>query len=517
MYKQSSLINMTKNSLSFYLLLLSLLTSLMYQGCKEDDPDVEYEPEGLFNLYQINEDGEDSLISSVSVTEGSYGDWSFIFHDDLRPGYLIHDNYLSLDGYLDDDRVFDNGIYIGHFKTYSVYWRSDDERIFLEDEDATAMIISLSDQVDGWYVVETVEDEIKEGQTYRIRGKYEGPIFTGNDAPDNAQVRVLEQVNSYEEGDLYLSPLNENIIFTSPEHGAIWEGEGVERTDPTMFADAYTRPTDMVMFSYEMEINFYVIESTDKQLRKTSMSGYTQPVSIFNASLELLEGDATHYETIAINQDPNAFGSQVIYAYNASDDPTYGHRLVSLGLNYSEASATVLAGAGASPDITQIQNGPGSSAYFNTVEDLAVDYNHVIYVADGHSIRMVTQGGVVSTFAGQDENGNYLGLPADFEQTHVIKDGVRQDRGFTAVAYDAYNDRIIASHLGNELWAFWMQDGVLQSELIKRSETVATTDGSLEEANLRRPYNLQIDPENGDIYFMEGTVVRMIDMDFGEE
>lgn len=482
--------------------LVSFLILSIFTGLSCNRPDVGTPSGARVFIYKITDDG-DSLVSNYE-TLNMAGDYARNFLiEEIRSGFSFNFTYsyqVRTDGHVPVGAV--------PMDEATCYIPALDANINLQG----TLQIRSARNIQNHYRVEIPRIPFQwEGEDYYLRGDIEGPVASlYGIVPGNYEVATLEYFSGNgDEGDFYLHPFTNQLFITMPENGEIFSAEGDPQTSPVVLTDSYQSATDIILYPYEGSYNFYVLDQ--HQLMQTSSTGYTLPLTIQNAEGDPLSGTATDFTTIAINQDVNATGTQIIYAYNGSGDSNYGHKLMRLNLNFSNAMATFVAGGGINtPSPGQVVNGAGEHAYFNNVEDLAVDYDNNVYVADAHSIRLVTPAGLVTTFAGEDENGNYLGLPEDFEQTHVIKSGTRQSNGFIAVAYDAYNDRIVAAHHENELWAFWMEEGELQSRLIKKSFDLGSTDGNLDDATFDRPYNLQIDPDNGDIYFRDGGRIRII-------
>ena len=86
-----------------------------------------------------------------------------------------------------------------------------------------------------------------------------------------------------------------------------------------------------------------------------------------------------------------AIGSGVIYV---ADTGNHTIRTISSG------TVDLLAGTAGTSGVA---DGTGNAAQFNFPHDVAVDSSGNVYVADtwNHTIRKITSGGVVSTFAGQ--------------------------------------------------------------------------------------------------------------------
>jgi hypothetical protein len=360
-----------------------------------------------------------------------------------------------------------------------------------------------------------------------IRGYYEGPITileTESQNEDTFPVldgevqTICGQTEgdadgipgalSYGNLDFFLSRNSSSIFIADFGNNVVRSFD--EANGVNTISETFVGPASIVSLPFEAFEDLYVAETRDKQLRKINgLTGITEGVLIRDPGGNRLEGNATWYESLAINQDPSRL-QRTIYALTDGVDQTYGSRIMKIDVRESSATQTLYAGNGISR-ADEVLNGPASIATFNFPEDLAVDYQNNVYVADGHSIRRIdAQTANVTTLAGLDENGNYLGMPADYEVNNVFDlSGNRVFRGFTSVAYDAFNNRIIATHINNEIWAFSEENGILRSQLIKRA-AFGSDDGTLEEATFSRPNNVQVNPENGDIYLADGARIRRI-------
>ena len=345
-------------------------------------------------------------------------------------------------------------------------------------EDNIRLTISQSNQNTNWYRVDFYMTEIN---TYRpseiLRGYYEGPItifeaVTGA-APISGQVETIcgsvegdadgiPGALSYGDLDFYLSRQNSSIFIADFGNDVVRSYD--ETNGITTVSESFVGPASIVSLPNEAFEDLYVAETRDKQLRIVkALTAFTEGVLIRDPEGNTLEGDATWFESLAVNQDPSIF-QRTIYGLNASVDQQFGNRIVRLDISGggNRATQSIVAGNGISV-ADEVINGPADLATFNFPEDIAVDYQDNIYVADGHSIRKIDiQTENVTSLAGLDENGNYLGMPEDYETNNVFDpNGNRIFRGFSSVAYDAFNDRIIATHINNEIWAFSEAGGQL--------------------------------------------------------
>ncbi len=416
--------------------------------------------------------------------------------------------------------------FVPNTSSYLFKIHDQDNYCFYDDSQLT---ITPSTKNANWYRVEFIT-RIDSRDTFDelLRGYYEGPILVLEDRPgEDPTSPVSGQVQTIcgrSEGDadgipgalssgnldFYLSRFTSSIFISDYGNNVVRSYD--EENGVSTLSQSFVGPASIVTLPNEIFDDLYVAETRDKQLRRVnSQGGFTEGVLIQNEISETLEGNATWYKSLAVNQDPTLF-QRTIYALNASTDQEFGNRIVRLEISAGgkRALQSIVAGNGISV-ADEVLNGPSNIATFNFPEDIAVDYQDNIYVADGHSIRRIdAQTSNVTTLAGLDENGNYLGMPADYEVNNVFDpNGDRIFTGFISVAYDAFNDRVIATHINNEIWAFSEEGGQLQSELIKRAE-LGSNDGTLEEATFNRPNNVQVDPENGDIYLADGARIRRI-------
>ena len=147
---------------------------------------------------------------------------------------------------------------------------------------------------------------------------------------------------------------------------------------------------------------------------------------------------------------------------------------------------TILAGC---PQVSGTSNGTESAALFNTPEGVAVDAVGNVYVADGgnHTIRKVTQAGVVTTFAGKPGvtgGTDGTGSAARFNSPNGI-------------AVDA-NGNVYIGDTGNHTIRKITQAGVVTT-IAGKAGVSGTADGTGSAARFNLPRGVTVD-SNGNIY-----------------
>jgi hypothetical protein len=509
--------------------LFSVHTDITINDNELDDDAVE--GDGLRMIFDFRNLFPEPLLLPNDETCGGYDPYLYDYPEDFSVQYTVSrgtmdpDTGMPLGDIVTEDvetRTYERGVRTDREGIHYSNVLHDDYYCLREDKRLTIAQSSINPnwfRIDLFFTVPNSDNV--------IRGYYEGPVnLLESESEDedtfplaDGEVQTIcgrtegdadgiPGALSYGNLDFFLSRTGSSIFIADFGNNVVRSFD--ETNGVNTISETFVGPASIVSLPFEAFEDLYVAETRDKQLRKINgLTGITEGVLIRDPGGNSLEGNATWYESLAINQDPSLL-QRTIYALTDGVDQTYGNRIMKIDVRESSATQTLYAGNGISR-ADEVLNGPATIATFNFPEDLAVDYQNNVYVADGHSIRKIdAQTTNVTTLAGLDENGNYLGMPSDYEVNNVFDlGGNRVFRGFTSVAYDAFNDRIIATHINNEIWAFSEVNGELQSQLIKRA-AFGSDDGSLEEATFSRPNNVQVDPENGDIYLADGAQIRRI-------
>ncbi len=177
--------------------------------------------------------------------------------------------------------------------------------------------------------------------------------------------------------------------------------------------------------------NTYVADTFNSTIRKVTPTGAVMTM----AGLAGFTGTNDGISTAARFYRP--FGLAVDTNGNVYVADTYNQTIRKIT---PAGAVTTLAG---SPGLINTNDGTGSAARFNYPLDVAVDTNGTVYVADNgnHTIRKITPGGVVTTFAGQagvPGSANGTGTGASFNAPGGVTVGTN---GAVFVA-DTYNHAI---------------------------------------------------------------------------
>jgi hypothetical protein len=153
------------------------------------------------------------------------------------------------------------------------------------------------------------------------------------------------------------------------------------------------------------------------------------------------------------------------------------------------------------PDVTGTNDGLGSAAKFNFPQGLALDSSNNVYVADtaNNTIRKITPGGMVTTFAGTP------GISGNTDSAN----GPPQFSGPAAVAVDRSNNVYVAD-TQNDTIRFITPGGVV-STLAGTAGNQGSANGVGGAASFHWPFGLTVDG-SGNVYVADtfNDLIRMI-------
>lgn len=153
------------------------------------------------------------------------------------------------------------------------------------------------------------------------------------------------------------------------------------------------------------------------------------------------------------------------------------------------------------PDVTGTNDGAGSAAQFHFPQGIALDSSNNVYVADtaNNTIRKITPGGVVTTFAG---------TPGTTGSTDSAQ-GSPLFQGPAAVAVDGSNNIYVAD-TGNHTIRFITPAGIV-STLAGTAGKHGSADGVGSAASFYMPFGLTVD-NSGNVYVADtfNDLIRMI-------
>lgn len=235
--------------------------------------------------------------------------------------------------------------------------------------------------------------------------------------------------------------------------------------------------------------NIYVADAANNTIRRiTGGSVLTLAGSAGKA------GSSNGSGTNALFNAPQAIATDAsgnIYVADTLNDTV--RKVTSLG------SVTTLAGY---PGYANNSDGTGTNAQFNAPQGIAVDSSGNIYVADtlNHTIRMVTQSGVVTTIAGTP--GSYGSLDSSTNQTALFN----QPKG---LALDSAKNIYVADSMNHTIRRITQSNTV--TTIAGTAGVWGSADGTNNNALFFQPSALTID-SSGNIYVADAgnQTIRMI-------
>ena len=272
--------------------------------------------------------------------------------------------------------------------------------------------------------------------------------------------------------------------------------------------------------------NVYVADRGNDAIRKITPQGLVSTLG----SLAIREGSADGAALTARFKDPRGVAVDRLGNVFVADNENHTIRRISA----SGEVSTFAGSAGVSDDT----NGTGSAARFYYPEDVAVDANGNVYVADNlnHSIRKITPDGIVSTYAGSGFSGSNdgVGTSARFSfptgvavdalgNVYVADEGnesirkISLTREVTTVARGFDNPEDVVVDAAGNIFVADSFDNVIKK--VSPSGEVTTfagvidqagsADGTGANARLIAPHRLAID-EAGTLYVTDGDRIRKI-------
>jgi hypothetical protein len=238
--------------------------------------------------------------------------------------------------------------------------------------------------------------------------------------------------------------------------------------------------------------NVYVADTSNNTIRKIRSAGVVSTIAGLTGSPNSVDGEGSDARFrfpagIALDSAGNIY---VADSYNNTI-----RTITSLG---EVSTIAGLAGSLGSAD------GAGSNARFNNPLDVAVDTNGNVFVADeiNDEIRMVTQGGEVSTIAGSAGNyGSVDGTGSDAQ--FYFPQGVAVDSSGNVYVADTYNStiRMIAP-----VGADWVV-----STIAGQAGNGGSADGTGTNAQFLQPQGLAVD-SSGNVYVADtyNSTIRKI-------
>lgn len=231
--------------------------------------------------------------------------------------------------------------------------------------------------------------------------------------------------------------------------------------------------------------NVYVSEMGNHRIRKISPAGVVTTLA-GNGCTQLLNGYSTGCYADGISTSASFNGPKGVVADasgNVYIDDTYNHRIRKIS---PSGAVTTIAGIG----YPSYGDGNGTSAGFFEPNGATVDGSGNLYVADqyNHSIRKISQSGVVTTFAG---NGNFGYVD-----------------GTGSVARFAYPTGVAADRFGNVYVADQLNQRIRKISPLGKVSTLAGSgnqgyaDGPDTAAKFNYPYGIAVDGI-GNVYVSE--------------
>lgn len=255
-------------------------------------------------------------------------------------------------------------------------------------------------------------------------------------------------------------PGHPGLLRPLPENGGVVTtiaGSGANaRLDGVGTAARFISPTDVVV---DNSGNVFVLDSS-----------YVRKITPENVVTTFASGLSGSEKGIGISQ------SGVIYI-------AMGSRVGSLD---SAGNLTIIAGSAT----TGQADGTGSEAQFSSARDVAISSSGILYVADGHRVRKIAPGGVVTTLAGYPSSYGYSEGAGANVRFNLITSIVVDSSGMVYVQ-DADNRRVRRIH---------PDTGVVTS--IAGNGGYGTDDGTGTAARFSQAWGLAIDRDDN-IYVMD--------------
>jgi sugar lactone lactonase YvrE len=249
-------------------------------------------------------------------------------------------------------------------------------------------------------------------------------------------------------------------------------------TDGTGTTASFNTPSGMVIDTHG---NFFVTDENNNLVRKITPAGVVTTVA-GNGASGSLDGTGTGAGFSA----PQGLGIDAgnnLYVVDILSNKI--RKITPAGV------VTTFAGSGANADV----DGIGTAASFHAPYMLTVDPSGNVYVSDRYTIRKITPGGVVSTFAGTGSNGlaNGTGTAAGFS-------------GPAGLASDK-DGNIYVADAGNNTIRKITPAGLVTT--LAGSGVKADADGTGTDASFNAPLALATDAQ-GNVYVGNNNLVRKI-------
>jgi hypothetical protein len=298
----------------------------------------------------------------------------------------------------------------------------------------------------------------------------------------NASFNVSQGVTVDSSGTLYLADQQNQRIRKITPAGVVTTLAG---TGVSGFAESQAQFSTPYGVATDWDGNVYVADSANQCIRKITPAGVTTTFA-GNGSQTFANGTGTNASFnfpygVAVDSTQNVY---------VSDSINYRIRKITPG-----GVVTTLAGSGTAATT----NGTGAGASFNLPRGITVDLSGNVFVSEqnGHVVRRITSGGVVTTLAGTAGtlgSTDATGTAASFNRPF----GVVADLFGNVYVSDTYNHRIrrITS------------DGIVTT---LAGSTVGFNDGTGTNAQFNFPETISIDPL-GVLYVAEegGERIRKI-------
>lgn len=312
-------------------------------------------------------------------------------------------------------------------------------------------------------------------------------------------------------GNLYVADTNNNRIRKITPAGVVTTlaGTGINSSVDGIGTEAtFSSPIGITV---DASGNLYVSESYTSLIRKISFLGFSISPALPAGLVLNADGSITGTPTVLsaakdyVITATNAGGSSSTtvniavaiaapaISYTASNQFTVNTAITALevtntgGVIPSELKGIVSTFAGSNTGFYGSTDGTGSTASFNAPNDLTMDVEGNVYVADygNHIIRKITSSGVVTTFAGSGTAGatDGVGTAASFNRPF----GLAVDGAGNVYVADYNNNRIRKITAAGVVTTF------------AGSGALGSTDGIGTEAKFNLPTKVNVDI-NGNVY-----------------